>query len=110
MPAINGEKIIAVALDGEMGEGPVQATASGDGFRLTGTRTQVGYGPVADAFLVPAETDSGTKVFLVAKDDAGVTVECAGHDRPRQCRASRAARCRGSVPAGRRWRRCASRG
>ena len=74
MPAINGEKIIAVALDGEMGQGPVQATASGDGYRLTGSRTQVGYGPVADAFLVPAETDSGTKVFLIANDDAGATV------------------------------------
>ncbi len=46
----------------------------GDGYRLTGTRTQVGYGPVADAFLVPAETDSGTAVFLVAADDPGVTV------------------------------------
>ena len=58
-----------VALDGEMGEGPVQAQPpSGDGYRLTGTRTLVGYGPVADAFLVPAETDSGTKVFLVAAD------------------------------------------
>jgi alkylation response protein AidB-like acyl-CoA dehydrogenase len=81
-PAINGEKIIAVALDGEMGEGPVQATASSDGFRLTGSRTQVSYGPVADAFLVPAETDSGTKVFLIAKDDAGVTVtalDTTGH-------------------------------
>ena len=65
-PAINGEKILTVALDGEMGEGPVQATADGDGYRLTGTRTQVAYGPVADAFLVPAETDSGTSVFLVA--------------------------------------------
>ena len=73
-PAVNGEKVIAVALDGEMGEGPVKATASGSGFKLTGSRTQVGYGPVADAFLVPAETDSGTKVFLVSKDDAGVTV------------------------------------
>ena len=29
---------------------------------------------MADAFLVPAETDSGTAVFLVAADDAGVTV------------------------------------
>ena len=29
-PAINGEKIIAVALDGEMGEGPVQGPAGGD--------------------------------------------------------------------------------
>ncbi len=81
-PAINGEKILAVALDGEMGEGPVQAQPSGTAFKLTGSRTQVGYGPVADAFLVPAETDSGTKVFLIAKDDAGVTVsalDTTGH-------------------------------
>jgi 3-oxocholest-4-en-26-oyl-CoA dehydrogenase beta subunit len=78
-PAVNGEKIIAVALDGEMGQGPVQAT---DGGRLTGSRTQVAYGPVADAFLVPAETDSGTTVFLIGKDDPGVTVtalDTTGH-------------------------------
>lgn len=74
-PAVNGQKILSVALDGEMGEGPVQASANGDGFRLTGSRTQVSYGPVADAFLVPAETDSGTKVFVVAASDSGVTVE-----------------------------------
>jgi len=68
--AVRGEKILTVALDGEMGDGPVQAV---DG-RLTGSRTQVSYGPAADAFLVPAETDSGTAVFLVAADDPGVTV------------------------------------
>jgi 3-oxocholest-4-en-26-oyl-CoA dehydrogenase beta subunit len=82
VPAINGKKIVTVALDGDMGEGPVQATASGDGFRLTGTRTQIGYGPVADAFLVPAETDSGTKVFVVAAADSGVSVtslDTTGH-------------------------------
>ena len=39
----------------------------------TGTRTLVGYGPVADAYLVPAETHSGVSVFLVAADDAGVS-------------------------------------
>ena len=74
VPAVSGEKILTVALDGEMGEGPVQATRAGNGYRLTGTRTQVGYGPAADAFLVPAETDSGTAVFLVAADDPGVSV------------------------------------
>jgi len=73
-PAVSGEKILTIALDGEMGEGPVQAVGSGDGFRLTGTRTQVGFGPAADAFLVPAETDSGTAVFVVAASDAGVSV------------------------------------
>jgi alkylation response protein AidB-like acyl-CoA dehydrogenase len=74
VPAVRGEKILTVALDGEMGEGPVAATRSGDGYKLTGTRTQVAFGPVADAFLVPAETDSGGGVFLVAADDPGVTV------------------------------------
>ncbi|OBI19491.1 acyl-CoA dehydrogenase family protein [Mycobacterium sp. E2497] len=73
-PAVSGEKILTVALLGEMGEGPVRATRAGDGYRLTGTRTQVGFGPVADAFLVPAETDSGTAVFLVAAGDPGVAV------------------------------------
>ncbi|MGB8390807.1 acyl-CoA dehydrogenase family protein [Mycobacterium sp.] len=73
-PAVSGEKILTVALQGEMGEGPVRATPSGDGYRLTGTRTQVGFAPVADAFLVPAETDSGTAVFLVSADDPGVSV------------------------------------
>lgn len=71
VPAVNGEKTLSVALDGEMGEGPVRAAGA---YRLTGTRTQVGFAPVADAFLIPAETDSGTAVFLVAADDPGVTV------------------------------------
>jgi 3-oxocholest-4-en-26-oyl-CoA dehydrogenase beta subunit len=73
-PAVRGEKILTVALDGEMGEGPVQAVSAGQGYRLTGTRTQVGFGPVADAFLVPAETDSGAAVFQVTASDPGVSV------------------------------------
>jgi 3-oxocholest-4-en-26-oyl-CoA dehydrogenase beta subunit len=74
VPAVNGAKILTVALDGEMGDGPVQAARAGDGYRLSGSRTQVGYGPVADGFVVPAETDSGTAVFLVAASDPGVSV------------------------------------
>lgn len=73
-PAVGGAKILTVAPDGEMGEGPVRAASTGDGFRLTGARTQVGYAPVADGFLVPAESDSGTAVFLVTADDPGVCV------------------------------------
>jgi len=82
VPAVNGTKILTVAVDGEMGQGPVQAQADGSGFRLTGSRTQVAYGPVADAFLVPAETDSATLVFLVSTDDPGVTLstlDTTGH-------------------------------
>lgn len=74
VPAVNGEKILTVALESEMGDGPVQAARAGDGYRLTGSRTQVGYGPVADGFLMPAETDSGTAVFVVVAGDPGVTV------------------------------------
>ncbi|MEZ0051154.1 alkylation response protein AidB-like acyl-CoA dehydrogenase [Mycobacterium sp. MAA66] len=73
-PAVAGSKIIVPALDGEMGQGPVQATATGDGYTLTGSRAQVAYGPVADAYLVPAETASGVKVFLVAAGDTGATM------------------------------------
>lgn len=72
--AVAGETVLTVALDGELGEAPVQATAAGGGYRLTGSRTQAAFGPVADAFLVPAETDSGVMVFLVTSDDPGVSV------------------------------------
>ncbi|MET0474131.1 MAG: acyl-CoA dehydrogenase family protein [Mycobacterium sp.] len=84
-PAVKGEKILTVALEAEMGQGAVQATSSGpagSGYRLTGTRALVGYAPVADAFLVPAESESGVKVFLVAAGDPGLTVtslDTTGH-------------------------------
>lgn len=86
VPAVNGTTVITVALDGEMGQGAVQATSTaapdGRSFRLTGSRTQVTYGPVADAFLVPADTESGTSVFLVSADDPAVTLstlDTTGH-------------------------------
>ena len=73
-PAVVGAKILTTALEAEMGQGPVQATSTDGGYTLTGTRAVVGYAPVADAFLVPAETESGVTVFLVASGDAGVAV------------------------------------
>lgn len=82
VPAVAGEKVLTVALDAEVGQGAVQATASDAGHRLTGSRAIVAFGPVADAFLVPAETESGVAVFLVAADDPGVSVtalDTTGH-------------------------------
>jgi 3-oxocholest-4-en-26-oyl-CoA dehydrogenase beta subunit len=73
-PAVSGAKILTVALNGETGDGPVQATREGDHHRLHGSRTQVDFGPVADGFLVPAETDSGTVLFVVPADASGVSV------------------------------------
>jgi alkylation response protein AidB-like acyl-CoA dehydrogenase len=84
-PAVTGEKVLTVALEGEMGQGPVQAASSGadgHGYRLTGSRTLVPFGPVADAFLVPAEADGGVQVFAVAAGDPGVAVsvlDTTGH-------------------------------
>ena len=72
--AVGGTQILTAALDGDMGDGPVQAASTADGYRLTGSRTQVGYAPVADAFLVPADTESGTAIFLVGAADPGVSV------------------------------------
>lgn len=83
VPAVAGEKVLTVALDGELGQGPVQATEADGGFRLTGTRLQVPFGPVADAFLIPAETDSGTTIFLIESTDPGLTavpLETTGHN------------------------------
>src|ERR1700687_3190252 len=79
VPAVSGQKVLTVALDGEMGQGPVQATSSGNGHRLTGTRPPRPPPPVAlppgrDPFLVPAETGPGTVVFLIPADDPGVSV------------------------------------
>lgn len=74
MPAVTGAKVLTVALDAEVGQGPVQATTGDNGYRLTGTRAVVSFGPVADAVLVPAETDSGVQVFVVATSDPGVSV------------------------------------
>lgn len=67
-PAVAGTRILTVASAAEMGADPVRAVPDGDGVRLTGTRTQVGYAQVADAILVFAETDSGTAVYLVDAD------------------------------------------
>jgi 3-oxocholest-4-en-26-oyl-CoA dehydrogenase beta subunit len=51
------------------------AKRDGAGWRLTGAKTAVPSGTVADLFVVPADTADGVVVFLVKPDDAGVTVE-----------------------------------
>lgn len=73
-PAVSGERILTIALDGEVGRPPVRATSIPAGYRLTGSRTQVPFGPLADAFLVPAETDTGTRMVLVSAADPGVSM------------------------------------
>ncbi|OBJ68733.1 acyl-CoA dehydrogenase family protein [Mycobacterium sp. 1274756.6] len=86
-PAVTDTKVLTVALDADMDEAPVRARGGDAEYTLTGTRTQVGYAPVADAFLVAADTDSGARVFLIDADTPGVSVTaldttgrgCVGH-------------------------------
>jgi 3-oxocholest-4-en-26-oyl-CoA dehydrogenase beta subunit len=66
-PAAAGELVLTAALDAET---TVQAVERSGGWVLTGTLTTVPAGPVADLVLVPA----GRTVFLVAREDAGVTM------------------------------------
>ena len=42
---------------------------------LAGSKTTVPAGTFADAFLIPATTDEGVKVFLIERGEAGVSIE-----------------------------------
>jgi len=51
-----------------------RAERAGDAWTITGSKAVVPFGTVADAFLVPAATDDGPFVFIVAADTPGLTV------------------------------------
>ena len=78
VPAAAGERVLTAALTEETGDEPAApatvAARADAGWRLHGTKVAVPAGPVADLFLVPADTGEGTAVFLVTPDDAGVSV------------------------------------
>jgi acyl-CoA dehydrogenase len=77
-PAGRGELIITAALVEDLADSPVsltsRAVADGGSWVLTGAKAVVPFGTVADLFLVPAETDDGPRVFLVAATDPGVSI------------------------------------
>jgi acyl-CoA dehydrogenase len=77
-PAARGSVILAAGLADDDSDDPsapaTTAHPSDVGWRLTGTKTSVLAGTAADVLLVPASTPSGVAVFLVARDEPGVTV------------------------------------
>lgn len=86
LPAIvSGEAIIAAAIDEGRRHAPektaLKAEASGNGFRLSGAKTYVADGQVADAFLVAARTAGapgeaqGISLFLVDAKAQGLSSE-----------------------------------
>jgi alkylation response protein AidB-like acyl-CoA dehydrogenase len=79
LPGIaSGETIAALAFTEENGrwdEEGVTATAtkSGDGWTISGTKSYVIDGHVADLLIVAARTDAGVSLFAVPSDASGLT-------------------------------------
>jgi alkylation response protein AidB-like acyl-CoA dehydrogenase len=73
-----GEFILTTALSEDRLHSPTEpvtrADNDGASWLITGSKAVVPSGPLADLFVVPAETSSGLTVFLVHADDPGVTV------------------------------------
>jgi 3-oxocholest-4-en-26-oyl-CoA dehydrogenase beta subunit len=78
-PAGRGEVVLAAALEDEVPvtaeAGAEDSSAAAGAWVLSGVKTAVGGAPWADAFLVPAATADGARVFVVTASDAGVTVQ-----------------------------------
>ena len=78
VPAAGGELILAAAVaeeDADDARAPATtAGKSGDGWVLSGTKTTVLAGAIADLLFVPASTPDGPAVFVVAPSDPGVSV------------------------------------
>jgi 3-oxocholest-4-en-26-oyl-CoA dehydrogenase beta subunit len=78
-PASRGENVLTVALSEDHADIPdrptTRATRTGSRWTVTGTKTVVPSGTVADLFLVPADSPEGSVALLVRRDDPGVRVE-----------------------------------
>ena len=82
-----GDAITAVAVDEGRKHNPVsvttQAERSGNGFKLTGAKSFVAEGHIADMLIVSARTaggdseEDGISLFLVPQDAAGVKIQRA---------------------------------
>ncbi|MDE3082048.1 MAG: acyl-CoA/acyl-ACP dehydrogenase [Acidobacteriota bacterium] len=81
LPGIaSGEVIATLALTDDAGGWDLSATsatatATADGWRVSGVRNYVTDGSLASLILVPAMTDSGLSLFAVAGDAPGLTKE-----------------------------------
>jgi alkylation response protein AidB-like acyl-CoA dehydrogenase len=76
----SGEALVVLAhqergLRYRLGAEKTRATAHGDGWTLSGVKSLVPAGDVADAWLVPAETGEGVALFLVERGADGTQAE-----------------------------------
>lgn len=77
-PAAAGGRLLSVALSEDRGFAPERplttAERAGGRWRLTGSKTVVAAGTLADLVLVPADAGSAPLVLAVRPDDPGVTL------------------------------------
>ena len=77
--AASGSKIVVPALVEDANLDPAapatRADGDADGWLLSGAKTTVPAGTVADVFLVPASTPDGPRVFVVDREAPGVSIE-----------------------------------
>jgi len=79
LPKLASGECVAVLVQGEENSEPyatpnIIATHTADGWELTGCEPLVYHAPTADVLLVPARTDDGIGIFLVAKDAQGLAL------------------------------------
>ncbi len=76
--AAQGRKVLSPALTEELNPDPAAPTAKAErtskGWAITGQKTTVPAGTIADVLLVPATTEDGVAVFLVDRSEPGVTL------------------------------------
>jgi alkylation response protein AidB-like acyl-CoA dehydrogenase len=73
---LSGETVAALAIDESAkhnGKIEMRAERSGNGFRLTGAKTFVAHGHIADLILVAAKTERGTTMFAIPNDTKCLT-------------------------------------
>jgi alkylation response protein AidB-like acyl-CoA dehydrogenase len=72
-PLVAGERLFALALEEGSRHQPDRIAAKAENNRITGHKTFVLDGHVADVFIVAARTDAGISLFLVPADGPRVT-------------------------------------
>ncbi|HLY34045.1 MAG TPA: acyl-CoA dehydrogenase family protein [Jatrophihabitantaceae bacterium] len=77
-PAADGALVLVPALSEDlvdsMDRPTTRAERSGDTWTITGTKAVVPFGAIADAFVIPAVSDDGPSLFIVAADAPGLTI------------------------------------
>jgi 3-oxocholest-4-en-26-oyl-CoA dehydrogenase beta subunit len=76
--AAQGDVVLTAALTEELNPNAatpvVEAVRSGGGWSISGAKTAVPAGPIAERILVPATTDAGVTVFVVEASDPGLSM------------------------------------